>query len=75
MITTFQVIVELEDGSFVTYVPALDFASTYGATRDEALARTRELIVGYLEAARKEGITLDLPPDHRAELIDLAVSA
>jgi predicted RNase H-like HicB family nuclease len=76
MTANFQVIVEPEDDVFVTYVPALDFASTYGATRDEALARTRELIVGYLEAARQEGITIDTPPvDHRTELVDLAVPA
>ena len=76
MTANFQVIVEPEDGVFVTYVPALDFVSTHGATRDEALARTRELIVGYLEAARKEGIPIDVPPvDHRTELVDLTVSA
>lgn len=28
----------------VTSVPALDFLSTYGSTRDEALAYTREAI-------------------------------
>jgi predicted RNase H-like HicB family nuclease len=73
---TFQVIVEPEDGVFVTYVPALDFASTFGATREEALERTREMIAGYLEAAGKEGLAIDLPPpDRRAELVDLAVSA
>jgi predicted RNase H-like HicB family nuclease len=73
---TFQVIVEPEDGVFVTYVPALDFASTCGPTREEALERTRELIAGYLEAAEREGIAIDVPPaDQRAELVDLAVSA
>jgi predicted RNase H-like HicB family nuclease len=76
MTATYQVIVEPEDGAFVTYVPALDFASTFGATRDEALARTREMIAGYLEAADREGIAIDVPPaDHRAELVDLAVTA
>jgi predicted RNase H-like HicB family nuclease len=76
MITTFQVIVEPEDGVFVTYVPALDFASTYGPTRDIALERTREMIAGYLEAANKEGIVIDVSPaNQRAELVDLAVSA
>jgi len=70
------VIVEPEDGAYVTYVPALDFASTYGPTREIALERTREMISGYLEAADKEGITIDVPaPDQRAELVDLAVSA
>jgi predicted RNase H-like HicB family nuclease len=76
MTATFQVIVEPEDGVFVTYVPALDFASTHGPTREEALDRTREMIAGYLEAADKEGIVIDVPPaGQRAELVDLAVSA
>lgn len=76
MDATFQVVVELEDGAFVTYVPALDFASTHGATREEALERTRELIIGYLEAAEKEGIPIDVPPaHHHAEIVDLAISA
>lgn len=76
MTANYQVLVELEDGVFVTYVPALDFASTYGSTREEALERTRELITGYIEAARKEGLPIDVPlADHRAELVDLAVSA
>jgi predicted RNase H-like HicB family nuclease len=73
--TTFQVIVEPEDDVFVTYVPALDFASTFGATRAEALDRTRELITGYLEAARKEGIDVDVrSAERRTELVELAVS-
>jgi predicted RNase H-like HicB family nuclease len=74
--TNFQVIVEPEDGQFVTYVPALDFASTFGPTREIALDRTREMITGYLEAAAKEGIAIDVPASgQRAELVDLAISA
>jgi predicted RNase H-like HicB family nuclease len=76
MTANFQVIVEPEDGVFVTYVPALDFASTFGPTREVALARTRELIVGHLEAARKEGIPVDVPAaEQRRELVDLSISA
>jgi predicted RNase H-like HicB family nuclease len=76
MTANFQVIVEPGDGVFVTYVPALDFASTFGPTREVALARTRELIVGYLEAARKEGIPVDVPAaEQRSELVDLSISA
>lgn len=58
---TYPVVVEQQDGEFVTYVPALDFASTHGDTRKEALERTRELIVGYLEAAAKDGIPVQPP--------------
>jgi predicted RNase H-like HicB family nuclease len=71
---TYQVIVEPEDGVFVTYVPALDFASTFGPTREVALERTRELIVGYLEAARKDGIDVPAPDEHRTELVDVAIA-
>jgi predicted RNase H-like HicB family nuclease len=54
----FKVLLEwdAESQAWVTYVPALDHLSTFGDTRDEALANTREAILGYLEAARKEGI-------------------
>jgi predicted RNase H-like HicB family nuclease len=41
---------------WVTYVPALNCLSTYGEIREQALANTREAILGYLEAAAKEGI-------------------
>ena len=44
---------------WVSYVPALDYLSTYGGTRDEALAMTREAITGYVEAAEREEITVD----------------
>ena len=54
----FKVLLEwdAESQAWVTYVPALDHLSTFGQTRDEALANTREAILGYLEAAEKEGI-------------------
>lgn len=38
------------DGVFVTSVPSLHFASTFGPTREVAIARTREMIEGFLEA-------------------------
>ena len=44
---------------WVSYVPGLNYLSTYGETRDEALTMTREAIEGYLEAAEREGITVD----------------
>lgn len=70
----FQVFVEQDSSekAWVTYVPALDHLSTFGSTRDEALENTREAILGYLEAAEKEGIKLsvDIAP---AELVQIAV--
>ena len=59
-----------EANSWVTYVPALNHLSTFGETKEEALANTREAILGYLEAAEKEGIPLPVP----AELVDLEVA-
>ncbi len=54
----FQVVLEwdAEDKVWVTYVPSLNYLSTYGETREEALANTQEAILGYIEAAAKEGI-------------------
>ena len=68
----YQVLLERdsEAGLWVTYVPALNGLSTYGETKDEALANTREAIQGYLEAAEKEGIPVPGP----LELIDLEVA-
>ena len=71
---TFQVLLEwdAQDEAWVTYVPALGHLSTFGSTRDEALDHTREAILGYLEAAEKEGIPIS-PSPAPAELIELAV--
>lgn len=59
-IRRFQTLVEWdpENKVWVTYVPALNHLSTYGSTEEEALERTREAILGYIEAAEKEGIPL-----------------
>ena len=42
-------------------MPDLENISTYGDSEQEALANTRELIIGYLEAADKEGIAVPAP--------------
>ena len=55
---------------WVTYVPTLNDLSTFGETKEEALANTREAILGYLEAAEKEGLPLPDP----AELVDLEIA-
>ncbi len=72
---TFQVVLEWDPQSkaWVTYVPTLDFLSTFGQSREEALEKTREAILGYLEAAAKEGIPV---PSETAntELVSLEVS-
>jgi predicted RNase H-like HicB family nuclease len=53
-------------------VPALNDPSTYGETREEAIECTREAILGYLEAAAKEGIAV--PGDVAVELVELEVA-
>ena len=70
----FQVFVEYDpaDQAWVTYVPALGHISTFGATRKEALGNTREAILGYIEAAAKEGIPLPIEQP-AAELVQIAV--
>ena len=57
-VSSFQVVLEWdsEEKLWVTYVPAFDFLSTFGETREEAIENTREAILGYLEAASKEGL-------------------
>jgi len=74
-IRRFKVLVEwdAEDEVWVTYVPTLDHLSTYGETREEALAQTREAILGYLEAAAKEGLPIP-PAEAETEIVELEVA-
>jgi predicted RNase H-like HicB family nuclease len=71
----FQVEIEWDpsDEVWVTYVPALGHLSTYGETREEALTQTREAVLGYLEAADKDGLPL---PDeqHRFDIVEIEVA-
>jgi predicted RNase H-like HicB family nuclease len=71
----FKVLLEwdAEDSVWVTQVPALNHLSTFGATKEEALAQTREAIVGYFEAAALENLPepQELPD---VELVDLEVA-
>ncbi len=57
-IRRFKVLLEWDEaeGVWVTHVPVLDHISTYGETREQTLANTREAILGFLEAAAKEGL-------------------
>ena len=71
----FKVLLEWDAGDdvWVSYVPTLGYLSTYGDTREEALEQTREAILGYLEAAAKEGIPVP-PPEAETEVVDLEVA-
>ena len=75
MTARYNVLLEWDEYEQVwaTYVPALNWLSTFGASRGEALEQTREAVLGYLEAAAKEG--LEVPTgDTRAELTSIDVA-
>ncbi len=71
----FKVVLEwdAESEAWVTFVPALDHLSTFGATREEALANTREAILGWIEAAQKEALPVP-QGSPELELVDLEVA-
>jgi predicted RNase H-like HicB family nuclease len=71
----FRVLLEWDPaaGARVTFVPSLGSLSTYGETREEALDHTREAILGYLEAAAKEGLPVPEAPVE-AEILELEVA-
>ena len=71
---SFQVVLEWdpEENVWVTYVPTLDFLSTYGETKEEAITNTREAILGYMEAAAKEGLPVP-SVDAEAEMVCIDV--
>jgi predicted RNase H-like HicB family nuclease len=71
----FLVLVEhdSDSGQWVTHVPALNGLSTCGETREEALAETEEAIIGYLEAAAREGIPV--PVTSLPEVVTLRVAS
>lgn len=72
---SFLVLVEHdpESGQWVTHVPTLNGLSTFGETREAALAATEEAILGYLEAADKEG--LPVPGLPLPEVVTLQVAS
>ena len=63
----FKIVLEwdAEDHVWVSHVPELGDISTYGDTVEEAIAQTREAILGYLETAAEQQIPL---PDGAAVL-------
>jgi predicted RNase H-like HicB family nuclease len=71
----FQTLLEwdADDKVWVTYVPALDYLPTFGETREQALDNTKEAILGYLEAAAKEGIPVP-DSDTETELVTVEVA-
>jgi predicted RNase H-like HicB family nuclease len=70
----FRVLLECDAaaGAWVTLVPSLESLSTYGETREEALDHTRDAILGYLEAATREGLAVP-EPAAEPEILELEV--
>ncbi|MBI3965176.1 MAG: type II toxin-antitoxin system HicB family antitoxin [Chloroflexi bacterium] len=60
----FKVVLEHDPATrqWVTYVLGLNLISTFGATREEALENTEDLIRGYVESAFEDGIPLPNGP-------------
>jgi predicted RNase H-like HicB family nuclease len=56
----FKIVLEWDsdDHVWVSHVPDLGGMSTYGDTLEEAVAQTREAILGYLETAAEQGLSL-----------------
>ncbi len=71
----FQVLIKWDpdDEIWVTYVPALGHLSTYGDTREAALAQTQEAALGYLEAAAKNDFPV--PDEQHPSGIEVEVAA
>lgn len=71
-----KVVVEWDpdDHVYVTTVPALNYLSTYGDTREEALERTREAIALYIDTAEQEGVPVPRL-DVEADIVEIEVPA
>ena len=70
----FKVLLEwdADESVWVTLVPRLNHLSAYGETREEALDRTRNAILAYIEVAEVEQI--ELPSDEQqVELVEIEV--
>jgi len=66
----YRVLIEQdEDGVFIAEVPSLPGCVTQGATRDEALANSREAIATYLESLEAHGDPV--PPSISEEIVEV----
>jgi predicted RNase H-like HicB family nuclease len=56
---------------WVTFVPSLNNISTFGKSYEEALDKTAEAILLYLDVAEEHGDPIPLSPRKRAQLREL----
>jgi len=74
MTRSFQIVLgwRPKDQVWVSLVPGLADLSSQGETRELVLENTREAILGYLEAAAREGIAVT--SDLVVELVEVTVA-
>src|ERR1700691_3322412 len=60
---TVQMERDAESGAWVTYVPELNGISTFGETQEQALERTRDMILAYLESVEELQLPIPLGTD------------
>jgi antitoxin HicB len=69
---SFKVVLEKNDSNgYTVTVPALPGCVTQGKNKDEALARIREAIQGYLETLELEGLPI---PDSDIDIAEVEVA-
>jgi predicted RNase H-like HicB family nuclease len=61
-----------DEGGYLAFFPALPGCHTWGATYEEAVRNAEEVLIGYLEALRKNGESIP-EPDHAAGPVSLGV--
>ena len=68
-----------EEGGYVVHVPALDGAATQGETLEEAREMAKDLIIGYLEALAKDGVSapieaIESPTEPVREVLEVVIN-
>jgi predicted RNase H-like HicB family nuclease len=62
-----------DEGGYLAFFPALPGCHTWGATEEEAVRNAEEILIGYLEALRKNG-EANPEQEHAAGQVSLSVS-
>ena len=61
-----------DEGGYLAFFPALPGCHTWGATYEEAVRNAEEVLIGYIEALRKNGETIP-EQDHAGGAVSLSV--
>jgi predicted RNase H-like HicB family nuclease len=66
---TYSLLIEPdEDGGYLAYFPALTGCHTWGETYEDAVKNAEEVLLGYLEALRKNGEAIPFEEYSSAEV-------